>query len=320
MVRGFLLAGLVVATLLTGCASQPWPSTVREPAPAAHQLAVPFHPQTRYQCGPAALAMMLNDQGIGATPDALVERVYLPGRQGSLQLDMVATARQEGLLVHPLAPDFQALLSEIDAGHPVLVLQNLGLRWWPQWHYAVVTGYDVEADVLILHSGVNANYRLPRPAFLATWDRAKRWARVMLTPDQVPATTTPLAFLASAHDLEATGQLEAAREAYRTALYHWPDQAAARLGLGNVAYQQQDWDLARQHYARLTRAFPELGAGWHNLAETLEQQQCPQAASQARACAYRHDPNRFPQLPAGHQPGQDRNGCPPPPSCLPKAQ
>ena len=41
---------------------------------------VPFHAQEEYHCGPAALAMVLNAAGVGATPVALVEQVYLPGR------------------------------------------------------------------------------------------------------------------------------------------------------------------------------------------------------------------------------------------------
>ena len=54
--------------------------------------AVPFHPQELYQCGPAALATVLNWSGEQVRPSALVDEVYLPGRQGSLQLEMLVRA------------------------------------------------------------------------------------------------------------------------------------------------------------------------------------------------------------------------------------
>ncbi|MCL1486359.1 MAG: PA2778 family cysteine peptidase [Marinobacter sp.] len=120
---------------------------------------MPFHPQEQYQCGPASLAMMLNAQGVSAAPDELIDRVYLPERQGALQVEMVAAARQYGMLVYPLDPDLTSVLTEVSAGHPVLVLQNLRFNWWPQWHFAVVIGFDSAQEALILHTGTEKGYR-----------------------------------------------------------------------------------------------------------------------------------------------------------------
>lgn len=306
-------AGLILAALLlSGCASrEPWPqsSSSLDDSPVV-VAGVPFYPQQQYQCGPAALAMMLNSQGLEVDPQALVDRVYLPGRQGTLQVEMIAAARQFGLLVYPLEPELASVLAELRAGHPVLILQNLRYAWWPQWHYAVVIGYDAEHQELILHSGVNANYRQPLPAFMATWERAERWALTILPPRQVPATATPLGFLASAHDLEVTNQLEAAAIAYRTAYERWPDQPAGYLGAGNVAFRQQQWQDALGHYQALTQRFPQLAAGWNNLAEVLLKLDCPQSASLAGQCAARLNPQRFA---APEDLGGDTNH----PQCLP---
>ena len=85
---------------------------------------------------------MLNVRGMTVTPGELIPQVYLPAREGSLQAEIVAATCRRGLLAPPVEPALDALLAEIAAGHPVLVLQNLGLNWLPRWHYAVAIGYD----------------------------------------------------------------------------------------------------------------------------------------------------------------------------------
>ena len=171
---------------------------------------LPFHAQDAYQCGPAALSMMLGQRGIEIAPAQLTGRVYLPERKGSLQVEMVAAAREQGLLVYPLAGELDAILRELDDGNAVLVMQNLAFDWYPQWHYAVAVGYDLNTRELILHSGLNARQREPFSVFMRTWDRAERWARVAVPPGRIPATAEPLPYLAAAADLEQVGQTASA--------------------------------------------------------------------------------------------------------------
>ena len=93
---------LLGVLLLAGCATAPpWPDRPAS-APSGRVLLdqVPFYPQERYQCGPASLAMMLNSQGLRTDPDRLKALVYLPGRQGSLQVEMVAAARAHDMVVY----------------------------------------------------------------------------------------------------------------------------------------------------------------------------------------------------------------------------
>ncbi len=52
-------------------------------------------PQTRFQCGPAALAMVLSWMGYLASADALIRQVYSSGRHGSLPTDMIGAARRQ---------------------------------------------------------------------------------------------------------------------------------------------------------------------------------------------------------------------------------
>src|SRR3954469_20068756 len=118
--------------------------------PRAVELSdVPFFPQEDYQCGPAALATLINWSGTTITPAALVPQVYVPARKGSFQVEIVAAARGQGLLPYILKPELTALMAEISAGNPVMVLQNLGLSWHPTWHYAVAVGFDLPQRQII---------------------------------------------------------------------------------------------------------------------------------------------------------------------------
>jgi hypothetical protein len=96
-------------------------------APSVELTAVPFFPQTAYQCGPAALSTMLAAAGEDVAPDDLVSQVYLPGREGSLQFELMAAARLRGFVPYVLAPQLDSVLHEVRAGNPVLVLQNLSM-------------------------------------------------------------------------------------------------------------------------------------------------------------------------------------------------
>lgn len=284
-----LIVLLGLTALLSACAGRPatlpTPESLSDLPPRIYLDQVPFHAQDAYQCGPAALSMMLNYRGIADTPEQLVDRVYIPERKGTLQVEMVSASRERDLLVYPVPRDLKAVMRELDAGNPVLVMQNLAFNWFPQWHYAVVVGYDLDKREMIVHSGLTEAQREPFKTFMRTWDRADRWARVVLPPHQLPATAEPLTYLRAASDLEQTGRLDSARQAYATALSTWPEQSTARFGLGNVAWAQEQPDIAAEHFRTLVTDFPQLKAGWNNLSVTLEALGCPKSAAAASACS-----------------------------------
>lgn len=287
LLRLAALLGLTV--LLSACAGRaptlPDASSLSHLPPQVLLTDVPFHAQDAYQCGPASLAMVLNHRQIDATPDALKDRVYLPERKGTLQVEMVSAARERDLLVYPLEKKLDAIMAELQAGNPVLVMQNLAFDWYPQWHYAVVIGYDLAAREMIVHSGLNEAQREPFSLFMRSWSRADYWARVMLPPGQVPATAEPLAYLRAASDLEQTGRLDSARRAYQSAVEQWPDQPTARFGLGNTLWAMNQRTAALGEFQALVDRFPEFKPGWNNLATGLELSGCAEAAETARQCS-----------------------------------
>jgi tetratricopeptide (TPR) repeat protein len=260
--------------MIAGCAS---PQVIgvleRRPGglPAAAEIGeAPFFAQEDYQCGPAALAMALTHAGRAATPEALVPQVYLPARKGSLQAEMLATARRHGQVAYPLAPLLEDLLREIAAGNPVVVLQNLALDWAPQWHYAVAIGYDLTAREIVLRSGTTRRLAMALDTFERTWARSGRWAMLTLPPERLPATASEASYVAAAAALERVAPA-AARRAYETALARWPDSVAARIGEGNASYAMRDLNGAAAAYQRATQDHPEAADAWNNLAQTLHE-------------------------------------------------
>ena len=224
--------------LLAGCAGMrhakmpPLPDNL----PSVMELtAVPFYPQEDYQCGPAALAMALSAGGLPVRPEDVADAVYTPSRKGSLQTAMIAAARRHGRLAYKIS-GIDALFAEISAGYPVIVLQNLGVSWYPLWHYAVAVGYDMGKRDIILRSGVDFRKTMPFGVFEKTWARGSHWGLLVLRPTQLPATAREASFLAAAAGLERTRRHQDAVLAYTTASKKWPESYGARMGLGNSYY------------------------------------------------------------------------------------
>ena len=260
--------------LLGGCAllqRGEWPQGIEGVPPRSEIAAVPFYPQDEYQCGPAALAMALAWSGLDVVPAQLTEKVYTASLQGSLQPAMIAGARRLGRLAYTISGT-DALIREIAAGHPVIVLQNLGLSWAPFWHYAVAIGYDTPADEIILHSGRNARERTSLWVFQNTWERAENWGLLVLRPGDLPATAKEAAMVEAALGLEKARQPAAAVEAYQAVLSRWPQNLPAMLGLGNGHYALGDLQNSEMAFRRATEAHPENGAAFNNLADVLLRQ------------------------------------------------
>lgn len=265
----FMLAGL------SGCASlvpqtmglrDAWPQGV---ADRSELREVPFFAQQEYQCGPAALATTLVHAGTAVTADELVRRVYLPGREGSLQAEMLAAPRRYGKLSYPLAPRFDDLLREVAAGNPVLVLQDTGVGFITNWHYAVVVGFDYSAGELYLRSGETRRLAVPFTVFEYTWKKSNYWAMLTLPPGRIPVTATEPAYLAAVAALERVAEPDASLAAYSAALRHWPDNVTASIGLANRHYARGDLEQAEAVLRRAHIRHPDSVAVINNLAHTL---------------------------------------------------
>lgn len=271
-----LVAGIFfLAAYLGGCAMVvPQTEAMRQTRPAGlpdriELGKVPFFPQKDSLCGPTALATALVDAGAKVTPDDLIEQVYLPGRQGSLQIEMLAAARRYGIVSYQLAPRFEDLLREVAAGNPVIVLQDYGV--WPVslWHYAVVVGYDYQKGELLLRSGEKPKLSIPFAVLEYTWKESKYWAMVTMPPGRIPVTANESDYLSAIVAVERAGNQHAAKQAYTAFLERWPDNLTAAIGLTNILYAMGELRETEAVLRRAAERHPDSVAVLNNLAQTL---------------------------------------------------
>ncbi|UYG06224.1 PA2778 family cysteine peptidase [Halomonas sp. M4R1S46] len=285
------IAGVLVMMayllLLTGCATAPQlaPATRDAVPDRVHLDDVPFHGQRDYQCGPASLAMVLNAGGQDVAVDALIPQVFLPGREGSVQPEMLATVRRQGMIPFRLPGEFGALLEELAAGHPVVVMQNLALPAWPLWHYAVAIGYDLPDESLTLHTGLTPERAVDFARFDATWARSDRWAFVALAPGELPASVDADAATRAIADFEAAQGSQAALPAWQALAERHPAAAMVQFALGNARHATGDRPGALAAYRAATAADPELAPAWLNLGLLASREGDQQTARRALARA-----------------------------------
>jgi tetratricopeptide (TPR) repeat protein len=268
------LAGqFFVATWLAGCALLPAvPKNLQGTVhgqPAVELQSVPFFAQEDFFCGPSTLAMVLNHAGENTTPEKLSELVYLPGRKGSLQLEMLAAPRRLGYLSYQIEPTLPALFAALNAGQPVIVLLNLSLPMAPMWHYAVAVGYEAAGNHVILRSGAKERDLVPVATFLKLWERSQNWGFAVLKPGlETPPFATAQNYLNAIVALERSDPQKAGL-AYEQGAKTWPTEPWFHFGLGNLAYTSQKYTEAEAHYRKAVGVYPDMADAWNNLAETL---------------------------------------------------
>ncbi|MCC7259284.1 MAG: PA2778 family cysteine peptidase [Gammaproteobacteria bacterium] len=305
------------ALALAACTALP-PSLPEDPA--RELSAVPFFPQTIHQCGPAALATVLGWSGVAVTPEALAPQVYIPGREGSLAVELAAAARRAGRVPWVLAPDFTALQAELAADTPVLVLQDLGLAGWQAWHFAVVIGFDAGREFVVLRSGTERR-RIERwHRFEASWERGGRWALVTLPPGRLPASLPPAEVVRQLEEARGVVPAGAPAATYAAALARWPSDPTVLFAAANDAYGSGSPDVAEARYRQLLALEPTAVAARNNLANLLLDRGCADAAraEAARALAdLGQDPDHHGRYRAAIEDTFARASAAPPRGCRP---
>lgn len=282
VLQASLLAGLLLA--LNACQT---PAQTRQllanPPDIArqHQIAqVPFYPQQQYFCGPTTLAEVAGFYGLQKSPLDIAPNTFTPGLDGTLQIEMVAATRQLGMVAYQQKrANMSQLLSLVADNIPVIVLQNNSIAWLPQWHYAVVIGYDIEAAEVILHTGVTEAHRLNFATFERTWQRGNYWLLAMLPGNKTSAHLDPFLYTKACQDLLNTRQTDAAVVALIAATKQWPQYWLSYFLLGNHYFSAQP-DVAAAWFAQGLPFAQQEVSYLNNYAVLLSELGCHSKATQ----------------------------------------
>lgn len=207
-----LLAACLVAGVLSGCAGTPPPAPRGEPQ-RTELSSVPFYRGNANHSGAMALAAVLSRQGAPITPGLLDQALGLPQAADRLETRIPKVAREYGMVVYPLDKRLDALLTQVAAGHPVLLRYQEGSVFWSEPRYAVLIGYDRYKQRVLLRSGMHRRQLMKFGDFASAWASEGSWAVLVQSPRQLPAGVDRARWLQAADELARAGQEVAARQA-----------------------------------------------------------------------------------------------------------
>ena len=262
---------LITLLLLNGCVQEE-PYLLDKSYGSSH-IKVPFIPPRSDLCAATSLEMISlywqskTSYVSHLSREKLDGRTLIPGKGGTLQVELMATARANGLLVYLLPPTFKALLSELEKEHPIIVLVNRGYSWYPLWHYVTVTGYN--RDNILMHFSDKADEALSIDTFKSLWKRSENWGVILLPPEQLPTSVSSKVFLRSVYTFEKSGNIDEAIVAYKSALKHWYNDSDILFALANAYYNAQELNKAEQSYRKLLSLEPKHVLALNNLADLL---------------------------------------------------
>ncbi len=172
----FVCAGVLASCVATGYRFSPGDAF------EGHLIeGVPLYTQKRLECGPTALAMVLQYHGIRAEPDDIARELSTKRLGGSLAIDMLLYAKKRGLRATYYRGSIEDLRDKLKRNLPPVIFVDLGVGGVRVGHFMVVTGYDDSRDGVIVHSGKAHPEFIPYKTLERIWKRTG-FATLLIEP------------------------------------------------------------------------------------------------------------------------------------------
>lgn len=170
---GFLLIYLIF--LSPGPAITPTPLVL----PSRHLIGgVPFIRQRREHCGPATLAMVLGYYNVILSQEELAEELYRKEISGSLNLDMLISARRHGFAALIPEGSRRRLKRYISCNVPIIVMVRSSSDS-EKYHFMVIYGYDDTKELFRIHSGRTRDEKIGYNDLDRIWEPTGKWMLVV---------------------------------------------------------------------------------------------------------------------------------------------
>jgi ABC-type bacteriocin/lantibiotic exporter with double-glycine peptidase domain len=140
---------------------------------------VPFYSQEAYQCGPAALAGVLNYWGVAVTPQEIAEEIFSTSARGTLNIDMVLYAQNKGLRASYYRGSIEDVKKKIQDGYPIIVLVDFGFSLYQANHFMVLIGFNDHG--IVVNSGKDERRIISWKDFHEAWEKTHFWT-LFITP------------------------------------------------------------------------------------------------------------------------------------------
>ena len=127
------------------------------------------------QCGPFALSALLENIGVEADPDQLVQKLYSPGAGGTLTMDLFLEARRRGLDTEQLQGSEGILVKELRDHGPTIVLFKYPGLGGSAGHFILVTGYSFDPGGFFLLWGDGKLSWMKLDRFDQLWSESGFW-------------------------------------------------------------------------------------------------------------------------------------------------
>jgi predicted double-glycine peptidase len=144
---------------------------------------VPYFAQENFQCGPAALATVVNywylreGSGKQLLIETIIADIYSPSARGVLGMDLGLYAQKLGFDMTGRAGTVDDIKRNVDMGVPVIILVDYGMFAYQQNHFMVAKGYT--SDGIIVNSGRAENQVIPVKDLNKIWKKTGFWSLVV---------------------------------------------------------------------------------------------------------------------------------------------
>lgn len=144
----------------------------------ARIIDVPFYKQEEYQCGPSALATVMNYWCIKTAKgcvsmEEISSEIFSSSARGVLGIDLELYAMKRGFSTEQFSGDTNIVKESIDSETPLIIMVTYGFLFYQINHFLVVTGYDEKG--IIVNDGRNQNKHLRYEKLDRIWKKTGYW-------------------------------------------------------------------------------------------------------------------------------------------------